>query len=737
MFLLMNIDRRKFLASAALAAPAPLVSVSTDESASSTEPGRVDFRYAPASWQTAYCFPDDPYKSLVGERGELRYGHPGQGKDLDYFPLVVEFGLAGMERAAVGRQRLESPGTPIVHTRLDFSEAFLELTTFATNLPAEGRVDNVLMRVVPRARQRLHAVPRIVLSTRREVQVTNPEGAGAVSLAGDRAPLLVAADVPLHATDCGRSVVLSTAGGSASGDAPLTCFFRFPQQEQDLERIRPGLHNPERLLAWTRDFWQGQRLFGEKVSWSAPGVYGEFLRACARNILQAREVRDGRLTFQVGPTVYRGLWVVDGNFILESARYLGFDAEVQKGLEATWAKQDAEGGIFAGGGKLHWKDTGIAMFTLVRQAELAQDWSYFRKMTPSLLHAAGYLEALRDKGKVEKSANGSYGLLARGFGDGGLGGVRSEFTNTLWAVAGLQATADAAGRLKMSEFAPVARFHHELHEALLAAARREMRRHPAGFEYLPMLMKEDAQWSAPDAWDRPQPQNAQWALSHAIYPGLVFAKDDPVVAGHIALMKACTREDVPVETGWLPHEGLWNYNAPFVSHAYLWAGETDWARRTFLGYLNHATPLYCWREEQPTRGSVCSGYVGDMPHNWASAECLLYLRHMLALEDGGDLRLLAGMAEPELSEGEPWQLAGSPTRFGRIALALEPENHGQAWRLRFQRESGPAPASVRLPATLGARLRFASVTGATAKTQGGEVLVDPEAKDWSVAWKTA
>ena len=24
-----------------------------------------------------------------------------------------------------------------------------------------------------------------------------------------------------------------------------------------------------------------------------------------------------------------------------------------------------------------WKDTGIAMFTLVRQAELSQDWSYF------------------------------------------------------------------------------------------------------------------------------------------------------------------------------------------------------------------------------------------------------------------------------------------------------------------------------------------------------------------------
>jgi hypothetical protein len=358
-------------------------------------------------------------------------------------------------------------------------------------------------------------------------------------------------------------------------------------------------------------------------------------------------------------------------------------------------------------------------------------------MTPNLLRASGYLEKLRDKARGENSANGRYGLLARGFGDGGLGGVRSEFTNTLWAVAGLQAVTHAAEGLKMAEFAHAGQFQRELRDALLTASRQEMRRHPSGFEYLPMLMKEDPQWSAPDPWDRPRPQVAQWALSHAIYPGLVFAKNGPVVAGHIALMKACTREEVPAETGWLQHEGIWNYNAPFVSHVYLWAGESDWARRAFIGFLNHATPLYCWREEQPTRGSVYSSYVGDMPHNWASAECLLYLRHMLVFEDGKDLRLVSGIADPELMDAEPWQLGGSPTRFGRITLSLTPENGGRAWRLRFQRENGPQPFTVRLPGTLGGRLRFASSSGAGVKSDGGEVLVDPEIREWSAVWKIA
>jgi hypothetical protein len=728
----MKIDRREFLATTALAA-AP----AAEQAAKASESGRVDFRYAPALGQTAFCFPDDHYKSLIGERGELRYGHPGQGKDIHYFPLVAEFGLNGMVRAGMGRQWLEAPGTPIVHTRLDYEEAFLELTTFATSLPDEGRVDNVLLEVRPRTRERIHAVPRLTLATRREARVNTRDGVGIASLAGESAPVLLVCDRPLAAADWGRTVELSTPGGVAGGDQPLTCFFRFPQEGQDAARIAGGVQQPARLLEWARDYWRGRKLFGDGVTWSAPGIYGEFLQACARNILQAREVRDGRLTFQVGPTVYRGLWVVDGNFILEAGRYLGLDAEVQQGLEATWVRQDAEGGIFAGGGKLHWKDTGIAMFTLVRKAELAQDWSYFRKMTPSLLRASGYLEGLRAKARGEGSANGRYGLLARGFGDGGLGGVRSEFTNTLWAVAGLQAMGDAADRLRMAELGSVGRFGGELRSALLAAARQEMRRHPAGFEYLPMLMKEDAGWNEEDEWERPRPQSAQWALSHAIYPGLVFAKDDPVVKGHIALMKAATREDVPAETGWLPHEGIWNYNAPFVSHVYLWAGETEWAARTFTGFLNHATPLYCWREEQPTRGSVYAGYVGDMPHNWASAECLLYLRHMLALEDGRDLRLLAGIGEAERMTAEAWHLAGSPTRFGRVAQALEPENGGRAWRLRFRRENGLAPASVRLPETLGGRMRFASAAGAVVKQQAGEVLVDPAAREWSALWRFA
>jgi hypothetical protein len=525
--------------------------------------------------------------------------------------------------------------------------------------------------------------------------------------------------------------------GIATEGRPCRCFFRFPQEGQEIDKLKEGLETPDRLLAEAREYWQNWKPFEGKVSWQLLGRHGEFLVACARNLQQAREEKAGRITFQVGPTVYRGLWVVDGNFILEAARYLGYDKEAQQGLEATWKYQEADGGVFAGGGREHWKDTGIAMFTLARQAELSQDWSFFREMQPNVLRAVRFLMSLRDKARSDGSVNGRYGLLAPGFGDGGLGGVRSEFTNTVWVLAGLKAVIETTDRLGLPDLGGARQFYNELRAAFFASARQEMRHHPEGFYYLPMLVKADPQWASADEWDRPRPQTAQWALSHAIYPGLVFEKDDPIVKGHIQLMQSSTQEGIPAETGWLPHGGVWNYNAGFVAHVYLWAGMPDWARLTFTGFLNHATPLYCWREEQPIRGSLTADYVGDMPHNWASAECILYLRHMLALEDGPTLRLLAGVGDFELADGAPLSLAQSPTRFGRLDMNLEPLDRHQGWRLKFQRDSGPTPSSVQLPLKLGSRFRHAGMQGAQARLEGNTVFVTPSAAAWEATWKAS
>ncbi len=729
-------SRRAFFAQVGAGILAANESVRADSSVENAA-NPIDFRYAPLDGQATFCFPDDPYKGVIGSSGDLRYGHPGTNVSIDAFSSIVHFSAAGMGSDRVLRQELEAPGVPVVHTWIERAPLQFELIAFATDRSDEGRVDNVILRIHNSGAGGIAVTPLVHVETRGRLE-TVPIGDGKRTRAiGEEGECFLVADAPLVTFPAMSGWTLAASTLFSKPGAASGIFFRFPQQRQDVDVLFKGLSEPDRLLAEARQYWADWKSFGGDVKWKLPGRYNEFLIACARNILEAREVKNGRKTFQVGPTCYRGLWIVDGNFILEAARYMGLDTAAQQGLEATWSHQLPSGAVFASAPGEHWKDTAIAMFTMVRQAELSGDWSYFRAMVPNLLRAADFLRQVRDRARLTDTANGRYGLLAPGFADGGLGGIRPELANTIWTLAGLKATVNAAEPLGLGpQFAPVHQFYLELRSAFFTAARQEMRRHPDGFEYLPILMKDDPAWELRDLWARPRSQVAQWALSHAIYPGLVFDKSDPVVRGHIALMQACTREDVPSETGWLAHESVWTYNAPFVSHVYLWAGADSWATRSFSGFLNHASPLYCWREEQPLRGALVSGYWGDMPHNWASAECILYLRHMFALEDGSALRLLAGVSGASLVAGDDVILEQTPTRFGRLDLRLSPHSNGKGWHLEFSRAKGPTPGQIELPATLMGNATFASLTGARFDRRGERILIDPAASSFIADWKT-
>ncbi len=704
------------------------------ESSASFPNQKVDFRYAPHESQSTICFPDDPRKTVVGQAGDLRYAfNKSLSAGMEDFATVIRFSLAGFQDDKIVRQWIEAPAVPIVHTLIERPGAKFELTAFATRHAGEGRVDNVLLSVKSK-RGKVAVMPKLHIRTCERLELESyATPTATVRAHGSTTPLLVAAQLHNNFGTCmlweEDGFTLYLPHGEASDEFEARYFVRLPQENQSAATLYEHLQDPEMLLQEAREFWRTWKPFGV-TEWSLPGRHGEFLTACARNIQQARESQNDRIVFQVGPTIYRGLWIVDGNFLLEAARYLGYDQAADEGLRSEWSKQVKSGQVIAGSGGEHWKDTAIAMFTLVRQCELKQDWTFFRDLEPNVLGAIDFLIGLRDQAAAGNSTNGHYGLLAPGFADGGIGGVHSEFTNTVWTLAALRAVADAADQLKMPSLAKAGRFFQELRAAFLQMAKKEMVQHTAGFKYLPMLAHDDPAVADPDLWNRPRPQTAQWALSHSIYPGEVFAKNDPIVRGHIALLQSCTREDVPTETGWLWHDSLWTYNASFAAHVYLWAGLRDWAHRTFTGFLNHASPLYCWREEQPLQEALTGQDWGDMPHNWASAECVRYLRHMLALEDDKSLRLLNGITEAALECPASYSLRNSPTRFGRINLELEAAGKRE-WRLRFDRGDGPAPSSISLPKTIGG-FHVGKVVGAASKLQDENVEIDPAVRKWDL-----
>ena len=69
------------------------------------------------------------------------------------------------------------------------------------------------------------------------------------------------------------------------------------------------------------------------------------LYSCIRNIYQAREIKKGLPAFQVGPTCYRGLWIIDGSFLLESMTFLGQVQDVRNGIEYMLGFQKKNGSV--------------------------------------------------------------------------------------------------------------------------------------------------------------------------------------------------------------------------------------------------------------------------------------------------------------------------------------------------------------------------------------------------------
>jgi hypothetical protein len=164
------------------------------------------------------------------------------------------------------------------------------------------------------------------------------------------------------------------------------------------------------------------------------------------------------------------------------------------------------------------------------------------------------------------------------------------------------------------------------------------------------------------------PQKAQWAFLHAVYPGGVFAPDDPLVAGNMAMLRSVECEGLVLDTGWLS-QGVWNYFGSFYAHAWLWLGDGRKAAETLYAFGNHASPLLAWREEHMPQGKGDAN-VGDMPHNWASAEFIRLVRHLLVLERGDELHLLEGLPAEWVRPGMAVRLREVATQFGPMSLEL-------------------------------------------------------------------
>ncbi len=425
------------------------------------------------------------------------------------------------------------------------------------------------------------------------------------------------------------------------------------EDRQLMPRTADWANNARRLA---EQYWQKLDLPYGRFEIPDPGIQAT-LDSSIRNIYQAREIKNALPAFQVGPTCYRGLWVVDGSFLMEAVAMLGRTDEARNGIRYLLSFQRPDGAIMLIDG--HLKETGIALWAVTRHARLTNDPKWLAEVWPQVEKGFAYIRTLRQKASADPKAL-VYGLLPEGFSDGGLGGVNPEYTNVYWTLAGMKAAVDGARWLGKNQQAQAwQREYDDFYAAFRRAAERDARIDPRGNRYVPISMRKDAKLS---------PQKAQWAFLHAVFPGKVFAANDPLVVGNMAMLRAVEAEGLVRDTGWISN-GVWNYFASFYAHGWLWTGDGQKAARTLYDFANHASPLLCWREEQMPRGegdAVC----GDMPHNWASAEFIRLVRDLLVLERGDELHLLEGLPRAWVQPGKAVRASGVLTEFGPISLEL-------------------------------------------------------------------
>jgi hypothetical protein len=451
----------------------------------------------------------------------------------------------------------------------------------------------------------------------------------------------------------------------------------------------PGVMNAanvpssQKQLDIATDWWDKNSPSAAAISVPDASVQG-MVEGSLRNIFQSRDIRKGNKSFHVGPTEYRGLWLADGSFLLEVATMLGYTEDVRSCIDYLTHYQ-LPGGGFEMITTFH-KENGLVLFMLTRHAMLTQDKEWLRQNWGVIEGCIKRINYLRDLAMKDPSKP-YYTLLPDGNVDGGIQ-HGNDYSNTEWILGGMKWAIWAAKWIgKDQEAATWQKEYDDFYGKFMTMARKDLRKDDKGNTYLPVLIKNE---------QNKEPQRGQWAFCQSVYPGMVFDDDaeaKKMAEGTVDMLRDHRVEGLVISTGWMDG-GLWSYFSSFYSHALQWLGHGAEVPQVLYDFGNHASPTMVWREEQKPQGKG-NNEVGDMPHNWASAEFIRMVVHMIELDHGKNLHLFEGLPKQWVKAGATTKLNGIRTPFGAINLSLAVNDKGDNAKLNLQfLESGNLPENV-------------------------------------------
>lgn len=381
-----------------------------------------------------------------------------------------------------------------------------------------------------------------------------------------------------------------------------------------------------------------------------------------RNLFQVRDIVDGGVQFQPGPTVYRGLWLQDVFISGSVALMLGDTGGVRRALVHGMRFQGGSGQFLVLRPSTALNETPVFLTMMCRFAAFTGDDDWLREHWAVLQNGIRWIRHMSMHTYDDESFPYA-GLMPPGFVDGGIAHKSADYGTVWWVLIALEHAVEAAERLGFTKDATRWRKYHEDFQApLRRAIVRDVKNDEHGIAYLPITIGDTTRGIPP--------QRGQYAFLLPFPYGQTFFRPDTLLqqafTETLAMLDASTSKGMIVGSGWM-HDGVWSWLAGIHSMAHHHRENYQSAWTYLQAYADHATPLGTWVEEQQQR-AVGTRTAGDASNAEASAIFLQTVRTFLLRERGDTLHVLAGVPASWIFPGSHIQLSGGGSPLGGVSL---------------------------------------------------------------------
>jgi hypothetical protein len=400
------------------------------------------------------------------------------------------------------------------------------------------------------------------------------------------------------------------------------------------------------------------------------------LETSARTIYQIRDMVDGGIQFQPGPTVYRGLWLGDVFLSGSIALMLGDTASVRAALEHGMKFQQPSGRFIVLRPSDALSETPVFVAMMCRYAEFARNDAWLRDHWDVVRSGIGWIDEVQ-RSTLDVPGAPYAGLMPPGFVDGGISHRTADYGTVWWALIALDHAIEAGRRLGfMRDAAMWSVLRRSMVDALHPAIRRDMRRDARGRVFLPVAIG--------DTTSGIPPQRGQYAFLLPIPYAEIFYADDPdielAVSSTLTMLDSTTREGIIAGSGWM-QDGIWGWLGGIHALAHLYRRNSAQAFSLLQAYADHASPLGTWVEEQQPR-SMGTRTSGDMADAEAAAFYIQAVRSFIVRERGTTLHLLDGIPAAWVVPGAVTSVTQGGSLFGPVSVSLTVAGDGATASVR-------------------------------------------------------